>query len=592
MTAQDDDRESPWEKTRDQLITELDTLRRRVAELEEGSKYQHGRDYDLFEHSGESIYVIDPITFQILHANTNAARRLGYERDELLQLTLADIEAPSGGDGSPDAFAWESTISDTVYYECFYRHKDGREIPVEVSSRPVHLGQQEVLLNVVRDVTARKEIERQLAEYRHHLEELVADRTTELTAAATEMQRLNQELEQRLAAEQAMLEGLEKRVTDRTRELSTLYQVSAIAGEALPLDKAMARSLDVVLATLGGEMGAIHLRADDASPLQLVAQRGFAPEVAANLVAPSPTSWWNQVLARDRPLMLLDAQPALDRATAERPPAVAAGVHACLAVPIRVQGWPAGVLSVLREEGQEFMAEEMALLTTIADQLGTAIESDRLRRSAEHARLLEERQRLARELHDAVSQSLYSLALFADAAREMGKAGQDDRVPHYLERIVQTAHHALKEMRLLIYELRPSALEHGGLHSALEHRLGAVERRAGIDTTLVANGPVAALPAPVEYALYRIAQETLNNVLRHARATAVTVHLEARNGGVELAIADNGVGFDPQVAARGGGAGLTNIRQRADQAGGSLVLTSTPGEGTQVIVRIPTPEVG
>lgn len=124
-------------------------------------------------------------------------------------------------------------------------------------------------------------------------------------------------------------------------------------------------------------------------------------------------------------------------------------------------------MSVLRQEGQEFMAEEIARLTTIANQLGTAIESDRLRRRAEQARLLEERQPLARDLHDAVSQSLYSLALFADAARAMGKAGQDERVSHYLERIEQTAHQALKEMRLLIYELRPSALEHGGLRDAL-----------------------------------------------------------------------------------------------------------------------------
>jgi len=588
MTGQDDDRASRWEKTREQLIRELDALRRRVAELEEGS----GRYYDLFEHSGESIYVIDPITFKILYVNINAARRLGYGRDELVQLTLGDIEAPRRDDGSSQEFAWESTASDTVYYECLYRHKDGREIPVEVSSRPARYGQQEVLLNVVRDITARKEAERQLAEYRHHLEELVAARTVELTAAAAEAQRLNQQLEQRLAAEQALLEGLEKRVTDRTRELNTLYRVSAIAGETLPLDKTMARSLGVVLATLGGEMGAIHLRADDESPLQLVAHRGFSPQAAAGLEDQSTTTWWNQVLAGDRPLMLLNPQPALAGASAAWPPAMAAQLRACLAVPIRVQGWPAGTLSVLRGEGQEFMAEEMALLTTIADQLGTAVESDRLRRSAENARLLEERQRLARELHDAVSQSLYSLALFADAAREMGKTGQDERVSHYLERIEQTAHQALKEMRLLIYELRPSALEHGGLRSALEHRLEAVERRAGIDVTLIASGSVAVLPGPVEYALYRIAQETLNNVLRHARATAVTVRLEVADREVELAVIDNGVGFDPQIAAGGGGMGLINIRQRAEQVGGSLVLNSTPGAGTQVIVRIPTPEVG
>ncbi len=480
-----------------------------------------------------------------------------------------------------EEFAWQSVASDTIFYECLYRCADGREMPAQVSSRPGFYGGQEVLLNVVRDLTARKDAERQLAEYRHHLEELVAARTAELTAAAAEAQRLNQELEQRLAVERDMLEGLEKRVVDRTRELNTLYQVSAIAGEALPLDRAMARSLDVVLATLGCQIGAIHLREDAESPLQLVAQRGFPPQAAAGPGAASlGTEWWNQVLTRDRPLMLLDTPPALGGAVAAGPSEAAAERQACLAVPIRVQNWPAGVLSVFRAQNQEFMAEEVALLTTIADQLGTAVESDRLRRSEEHARLLEERQRLARDLHDAVSQSLYSLALFADAARAMHGHSQDERVSHYLERIEQTAHQALKEMRLLIYQLRPPALEHGGLRSALERRLEAVERRAGLEVTLMEGDAAPELPGPVEDALYRIAQESLNNVLRHSQATAVTVQLATGKGWVELVVADNGIGFDPQAAAQGGQAWRTSAI--AEQAGGSPVITSTPGQGTQV----------
>lgn len=474
--------------------------------------------------------------------------------------------------------------------------RDGSPFPSEYSVAPVPWPDAPfgvAYVANIRDVTKRKELIAELERHRIRLEELVQERTAELTAAAAEAQRLNEQLEQRLALEQAMLETLEKRVADRTRELSTLYRVSAIAAEALPLDSAMARSLGVVLATLGGQMGVVHLRVDDESPLRLAAQQGFAPEAAAELEAPpSAGGWWHQVLARDRPLMLLNAQPAPDWANIAWPPAMAGEARACLAVPIRVQGWPAGVLSVLREDGQAFMAEEMALLTTIADQLGTAVESDRLRRSAEQARLLAERQRLARDLHDAVSQSLYSLALFADAAREMGKTGQDERVSHYLERIEQTAHQALKEMRLLIYELRPSALEHGGLRGALERRLEAVERRAGIDAALVASNSVATLPRPVEDALYHIAQEALNNVLKHARAAAVTVRLTAGDGWVELAVMDDGVGFDPQMAAEGGGLGLNNIRHRVEQVGGSLILTSAPGQGTEVRVRILTPEVG
>ncbi len=586
MTEQQD-----GQKTRKELTEELDLLRRRVAELEEmGDRYT-----DLFESSGESVLMIDPSTFRILYANAIAARRLGYGREDLLQLTLADLEAPRPPEGLSEDMAWESTVSNTVYYECNYRHRDGHEIPVQVSSRPMQRGQQEVLLNVVRDISGRKEIERQLAEYRHHLEELVAARTAELAAAADEAQRLNKELAQRLVAEREILETLEKRVADRTRELSTLYRVSAIAGEAAPLDKTMARSLDVVLETLGSRVGMIHLRESDEAPLQLVAHRGLAAEAAAEIDASlgaGEDTWWTQVLDRDRPVMLRDARSELDGVQGVCAPATGEGARACLAVPVRVQGWPAGVLSVLREARGEFTAEEVALLITIADQLGTAVESDRLRLSAERALLLEERQRLARDLHDAVSQSLYSLALFADAARAAEGQGSGERVAHYLTRIEQTAHQALKEMRLLIYELRPSALEHGGLARALERRLEEVERRAGLAVTFGASHLEAGLPRPVEDALYRIAQESLNNVLKHARATAVTVQLSELDGWVQLVIEDNGVGFDPQAAAEGGGLGLRNLRQRAEQIGGSLVVTSAPGAGTRVTVRIATPEVG
>lgn len=577
------------EKTKDELIQELDALRQRVAELEKAG----ARNTDLFEGSGESILLIDPLTLRIVYANANAARRLGYRREELLQLTSADLEAPDSTDRPSHEMAWESIVSNTVYYECRYRCKDGRDIPVQVSSRPVQHGRQEVLLNVVRDISARKEVERQLAEYRHHLEELVAARTAELAAAVAEAQRLNQELAQRLAVERDMLETLEQRVADRTRELSALYQIAAVANEGLPVDQTMARSLDVALATLGGQMGAIHLRPDDASPLRLAAQRGFSAEAAAQLEAASPgAGWWNGVLARDRPWLLFGDIPALlDAAGTTRLPALTAEMPACLAVPIRMQGQSVGVLSVLRTEGEPFTAEETALLTTIADQLGTAMASDRLRRQAEQARLLEERQRLARDLHDAVSQSLYSLALFANAARATGEAGQEERVHQYLERIEQTAHQALKEMRLLIYELRPAALAQGGLRDALERRLEAVERRSGIAFSFSAERFTAPVPSAVEDALYRIAQEALNNVLRHAQATAVAVGLATGDGWVELTVADNGVGFDPQAASASGGMGLSNIRQRVEELGGSLDITSQPGQGAQVRVRIATREM-
>jgi PAS domain S-box-containing protein len=117
----------------------------------------------LFEYSGESIFLVDPDTLHFLDINDNAARRLGYSREELVQLTLDDVEILYGDEGSQEA-GWESAVSGTTFYECWYRHKDGHEIPVEVSSRVVEHGGQRVLLNVVRDTTWRKEAEATLQE--------------------------------------------------------------------------------------------------------------------------------------------------------------------------------------------------------------------------------------------------------------------------------------------------------------------------------------------------------------------------------------------------------------------------------------------
>jgi signal transduction histidine kinase/PAS domain-containing protein len=383
----------------------------------------------------------------------------------------------------------------------------------------------------------------------------------------------------------SVLETLERRVADRTQELSTLYRVTTLTSTAQPLETILIRSLEVVLAALDRPMGAIHLRADRTSPLRLVARQGLPAEAIDELAtAPPQEMWWQQVLAQDRLLLLVE--DSCDEPSSP-PWACLAEIQAYLGVPIRVEGEPAGVLSIFGETDHAFTAEEMALLTTIADQLGTAIEGDRLRRHAEETRVIQERQRLARDLHDAVTQSLYSLTLFARAAREMLQGGKTDRADQHLERIGEMAHYALKEMRLLIYQLRPSALEAEGLVGALEQRLEAVERRAGMDARLVADGGSPGLPPQVEEALYRIAQEILNNVLKHAAATQVAISLDVGNGAVELAVRDNGQGFDLETGRAAGGMGLANIRQRVEMLGGTLTITSKPGQGTELRANVP-----
>jgi signal transduction histidine kinase len=204
---------------------------------------------------------------------------------------------------------------------------------------------------------------------------------------------------------------------------------------------------------------------------------------------------------------------------------------------------------------------------------------------AEELAVLQERDRLARELHDSVTQSLYSLTLFTQAARELAEAGNLERTQHNLARIAHTAGQALKEMRLLVYELRPLALTDVRLIEALQHRLDAVEGRSGVQARLLLEAEEdIELSATVEEELYRIAQEALNNALKHAHATSVAVRLvvPADSRRLEFEVSDDGCGFDTDAVKGKGGLGLTSIRERADRLGAELSVSSTPGQGTQV----------
>ena len=212
-------------------------------------------------------------------------------------------------------------------------------------------------------------------------------------------------------------------------------------------------------------------------------------------------------------------------------------------------------------------------------------ENDILRQQAAEKAILEERNRLARDLHDSVTQSLYSLTLFAEASQRLVNNGDIERADNYLTQVGETAQQALKEMRLLVYELRPIALEKVGLVGALQQRLDAVEGRAGVETQLLVND-VVDFPPMIEEALYRIAQEALNNTLKHANARNVIVTITIEHDDIQMCIKDDGCGFDLAVAKSSGGMGLTSIQERCDGLGASLTILSTEDAGTQIQITL------
>jgi PAS domain S-box-containing protein len=208
-----------------------------------------------------------------------------------------------------------------------------------------------------------------------------------------------------------------------------------------------------------------------------------------------------------------------------------------------------------------------------------------LEEQAKEKAVAAERSRLARELHDSVTQALYSVTLYAEATRLALLAEKQDVATENLRELHNMAREAMVDMRRLIFELHPPLLEEGGLVGALQARLAAVESRARLKTEIHVEGE-RRMSISVEKELFGIALEALNNVVKHAEAQQVTVNLTFEDEGVCLEITDDGLGFDP-VAARGsGGMGLPGIEERVERLGGAWVVESAPGCGTVMRVQV------
>jgi PAS domain S-box-containing protein len=375
---------------------------------------------------------------------------------------------------------------------------------------------------------------------------------------------------------------LERRVADRTRELSTLYAVTAVASASLDLTITLHHSLNHILAALGTDMGFIHLLDETGNLLRMSAEHGLPQEMIVQTnTMPTTSGGSGWVMEHDEPLVVPDITG--DPRTVAL--AEALGSKAYICVPIRAKGKVVGVLSIVRETSRPASADEIALLIAVGDQLGVSVELARLFKEAQGKATREERERLARELHDSVTQALYSLTLLTEATRRAAGTGDLPQVLSYLTRLGEIAHQSLKEMRLLVYQLRPAALEKEGLIGALQQRLEAVEKRAGIEARLLVEG-TSVIPANIEEDFFRIAQEALNNTLKHASAKSVAVklHLDAQQ--TQLEIIDNGIGFDLENVRDGGGMGLRSMNERAAKLGATLTVLSTPGNGTRIVVEL------
>ena len=259
-----------------------------------------------------------------------------------------------------------------------------------------------------------------------------------------------------------------------------------------------------------------------------------------------------------------------------------------VSMPLMNQGKAVGSLNAYYPPGGRPPEIELAFLRSMAYHAASAAEYARLLRTSREKVALEERQRLARDLHDSVSQAVYGIALAARSAQEL--LSKDPSLVHEpLEYLLRLSEAALAEMRALIFELRPEALAREGLTGALKHHTAALRARHGIKVE-ESLGAEPDLSFERKQGLYRIAQEALHNAARHARAKRVVVALSQVNSDIRLEVSDDGVGFDSAAASDPGHFGLNTMRERATELGGTLEIDSRVRGGTTVRAIVPVSE--
>lgn len=437
------------------------------------------------------------------------------------------------------------------------------------------------VLQVVHDTeTARKEA-LAFQQQADELQRAVEARTAELREAVEQLRTEVRERERAEAAIQELVMTLEQRLATRTAEVATFFDLTLLASQAGRLAEVFVQVLPRIIEVTRSDAISIHLLDESHSELHLAGQLNLGADAAAvEPVKKLPKAFRRWLAQPADPLLTTDITTFTALPTALH----ALGPQTYLGVQIKIGARVEGVLSCYRATDRGYGIDEVALVTALAEQIGMMLATQQLRQNTRALAIVEERQRLARDMHDSISQTLYSLTLFAQTGLEAAEDGDGARLALSLDKLKKTALQALREMRLLLYELRPADLQREGLVRALELRLDAVEHRTDLHISVQLD-ELTGLDPRAEAELYYIVVEALNNVLKHAAASEVALLLTQVGHEVRVEVCDDGRGFD--VDKRRAGMGLRNIAERVARLNGRLELSSTPGEGTRLEVAIP-----
>ena len=384
----------------------------------------------------------------------------------------------------------------------------------------------------------------------------------------------------RLQAQVNLLEEQRRQLESRVREVSALVRSSALITSTLDLDRVLTLILEQLAEVVDYDRASILMLFEGS--LRIIAGRGFSrPDSVVGLrFDPRQNALTRRLIEGKQPVVLEDVrnEPAFI-ADPDDP------TRSWIGVPLMVRDEVIGALALDKKQPAFYSDKVGETVMAFANQAAIAIENAQLYDRAREQDVLKERNRLARELHDSLSQSLFSMVLNAEAGLLFFDT-EPEKARKQFQLLYETANAALKEMRTLIFELRPADLEQEGLAAVLRKHARFVAERYGLKVDVEVKGQ-SRLALPIEKALYRVAQEALNNVVKHAKATEVKITLNSQESWAKLSVEDNGIGIGQNVA-KPNSLGLTSMRERVEQLGGYFEIGPNPS-GAGALVRVGVP---
>ena len=495
---------------------------------------------NIFEAVGDGLVIYDIESDSVVEANPAALEMHGYTRQEFIGMDPVVFMLPE----SHALFIEQARTAqpgNVLESLTVHRRKNGSPFHVEERRSMIDYRGRQCLLSVIRDVSRRIQIEKMLGE---KIEAQMREQAILLGISHT------------LASTLEFQPGL---ILDQLREIVAYSQCGLFALEDSTL---VALAMRGTAQLDGVSPLSIHLH----GPETLAALfHGHQPVRIADIWSDNLDAQYLRVLLKDGATVLLE------------------GMHSWMWVPLAVKGRLIGALGVAHENHNHFTRHHADLALSVANQAAITMVNAELYKDAQTLAVMEERQNLARNLHDAINQSLFSAGLIAEVLPRLWER-EPEAARRSLEDLRRLTRGALAEMRSLLVELRPAALTDTDLGDLLRLLGNAFTGRTNIPVAVTVTGE-GMLPAETQVALYRICQEALNNIAKHARASLVEIDVLHEPGTLELYIRDDGRGFDTTEQMLPGHYGLSMMRERAETVGALLTVTSQMSQGTEIAIH-------